>query len=35
MPGFLRNLGLIELGQKQCGEEVGEVKLPSWASSAE
>lgn len=35
MPDFLKNISLIDLGKKQCGEEVGDVVLPPWASCAE
>ena len=35
MPALLKNVGNIEFGQKMCGEEVNNVELPPWASSAE
>lgn len=35
MPAFLRNIAHIQLGQKQCGEDVGDVELPPWAKNAE
>jgi hypothetical protein len=33
MFAFLRNMGHIDLGNKQCGEEVGDVELPPWAAT--
>jgi len=35
MPAFLKNVGNIEFGQKMCGENVNDVVLPPWCSSAE
>jgi len=35
MPAFLKNVGNIEFGQKMCGEDVNDVVLPPWCSSAE
>lgn len=35
LPAFLKNIANIELGQKQCGTDVGDVQLPPWASSSE
>lgn len=35
LPAFLRNIGNIDLGKKQSGDDVGDVELPPWASSPE
>jgi hypothetical protein len=35
LPAFLKNVGNIEFGDKMNGEEVNDVILPPWASSAE